>query len=472
MGGLLGGKGYDYQSRYITCRVPRWLLNKKFKAILHEGTGDVDVLFGTGKNERREHIQIKNHSVTTKTEFREIIEAFAGVDRSMKGIYERFILACPSVGPLIQPLKNSLERLRNAQPFFRGAAAGSLRTTIREVKSRIRSLGLSSYQTLILDKVHFDVGLADFDDDKAACNNFAATLLDNPEYKERLFHLIKPAYQPLFQEVTNHRGKMLNRLSLKRLIDAALESAGSIKESTIDLDIHNWTVGKYDRKPTYVIDWSTLFNRDQRIVPKQKTWNQNLIPELYALKRKLALADARTIRLRGKISLTTGIALGAAFPQIDDWIFEILQPPQVRPWRSDAPPNRNYPLQLGREIPIDAGGNSIALVFSIKGSAVKDVADYIQGRSLPVKAIVPVAPRSGAGALSIADDREAVSLALIARDEHRKALERHGVRTTHLFFYGPLALSVFVGQLLTSVGRVQLYEFTDPGYARSALIGT
>ena len=144
----------------------------------------------------------------------------------------------------------------------------------------------------------------------------------------------------------------------------------------------------------------------------------------------------------------------------------------MRPWRSDAPPNKNYPLQLGREIPIDKSGNSIALVFSIKGSAVQDVADYIQGLSLPVKAIVPVAPRSGAGALSIGDDREAVSLALIARDEHRKALERHGVRTTHLFFYGPLALSVFVGQLLTSVGRVQLYEFTDPGYAPSALIRT
>jgi hypothetical protein len=472
IGGLLGGKGYDYQSRYITCRVPRWLLNKKFKAILHEGTGDVDVLFGTGKKEHREHIQIKNHPVTTKAEFQEIIEAFGGFDRSMKGTYERFVLACPSVGPLIQPLKNSLERLRDAQPFFRGAAAGSLKATISDVKNRIRSLGLSGYQTLILNKVHFDVRLADFDDDKSACNNFASTLLDHPEYKERLFRLIKPAYQPLFQEVTNHRGKVLNRLTLKRLIDAALESAGSMKEPAIDLDIHNWTVGKYDRKPKYVIDWSTLFNRDQRIVPRQKTWNQQLIPELYALKRKLALADARTIRLRGKIALTTGIALGAAFPQIDDWIFEILQPPQVRPWRSDAPPNKNYPLQLGPEIPIDRSGNSIALVFSIKGSAVQDVADYIRGRSLPVKAIVPVAPRSGAGALSIGDDREAVSLALIARDEHRKALERHGVRTTHLFFYGPLALSVFVGQLFTSVGRVQLYEFTDPGYAPSALIRT
>src|SRR5205085_9272021 len=157
------------------------------------------------------------------------------------------------------------------------------------------------YQTLILNKFYFDVKLADFDDDKSACNNFASTLLDHPEYKERLFRLIKAAYQPLFQEVTNHRGKVLNRLALKRLIDAALESAGSMKEPAIDLDIHNWTVGKYDRKPKYVIDWSTFFNRDQRIVPRQKTWNQQLIPELYALKRKLALADARTIRLRGKI---------------------------------------------------------------------------------------------------------------------------------------------------------------------------
>lgn len=236
--------------------------------------------------------------------------------------------------------------------------------------------------------------------------------------------------------------------------------------------LQSWTVGKYDRKPKYTIDWTRHFDRNQRLVPKQKAWNEQLIPELYALKRKLALSDVRLIRLRGKSALTTGISLGAAFPQVDDWIFEISQPPQVRPWRSDAPVSKDYHIQIGPEIAIDSGDNSIALVFSIKGRAVQDVEDHIRGRSLPVKAIVSVAPKSGAGALSIPDDREAVSLALIARDEHCKAIERHSVRTTHLFFYGPLALAVFIGQLLTSVGRVQLYEFTDPGYVASALIRT
>jgi hypothetical protein len=120
----------------------------------------------------------------------------------------------------------------------------------------------------------------------------------------------------------------------------------------------------------------------------------------------------------------------------------------------------------------DPSGDSIAYVFNIKGNALHDVRGHITGSSLPVKAVVTVEPAGPSGALSIADDREAVSLALGARDELHKALTRHGVRITHLFFYGPFALSVFVGQLLTSTGRVQLYEFQDPGYVPTATVRT
>jgi hypothetical protein len=35
---------------------------------------------------------------------------------------------------------------------------------------------------------------------------------------------------------------------------------------------------------------------------------------------------------------------------------------------------------------------------------------------------------------------------------------------TRLFFYGPFSLAVFLGQQLTSVGEVQLFEYQDPGY--------
>lgn len=116
--------------------------------------------------------------------------------------------------------------------------------------------------------------------------------------------------------------------------------------------------------------------------------------------------------------------------------------------------------------------DSIAYVFNIKGNALRDVRSYITESAMPVKAIVVVEPAGAAGALSIADDREAVSVALSARDELHKALTRHDVRLTHLFFYGPFALSVFVGQLLSAIGQIRLHEFQDPGYVPTVTLKT
>jgi len=472
MGGIIGGKGYDFQSRYIACRVPEWLLNGAFSAILPEGTGDVDVLYGSGKKERRDHIQIKDHPVTTKTELSEIIGTFASFDSAMPNVYQNFILACPSLGSAVQPLKDALERLRNAIPFFKSVPE-SLATTRADVKKRIVRLGLAAYENLIVDKVHFHIGLSDFHDDKAACNQFALKLLDLPEYKEKVIHLIKPAYLPLLNKVTSDRGRVLDRVTLKSLIDEALRVGRAESESAIDLNVHNWTFEKYDRVPQHVIDWSPHFDRDTRTVPDKKIWNEQLVPEIYTLRKQLAKeTDVRLIRLRGKNALTTGILLGAAFPQIGGWVFEIPQPPKPEPWRSDAPPQMNYDLRVQDEVTIDEKGDSIAFVFNIKGSALKDVEKYIRENSLPVKVIVPIAPEGDPRALSIADDQEAVSLALAARDELRKALDHHNLRATHIFFYGPFALAVFIGQLLTSIGQVHLYEFKDPGYVPSATIRT
>jgi hypothetical protein len=57
--------------------------------------------------------------------------------------------------------------------------------------------------------------------------------------------------------------------------------------------------------------------------------------------------------------------------------------------------------------------------------------------------------------------------------EHLGALlKRIGARNTRLFFYGPQALAIFLGQQLTSVGTVQLFEYQDPGYVPSLLLTT
>lgn len=474
MGGLIGGGGYNFQSRYIACHIPEWLADPAFTQILAEGTGDVDVRFGNSKNPRREHIQVKDHEVKNKSEIKDIVEVFHSFDKGMPGVYEKFVLACPAVGGQVKQLKSWLERLRGARSFFLDDAEIALATTISDIKSLIQELGLSEHEELIFEKLYFQSGLMNFHEDGTACDTFVMHLITkHPEHRRRIVEGVKPAYKALFNEIVNNQGKTLERTDLKSLIDSAIEDDPESNETAINLDIHNWTFEKYERQADYVINWSEKFDRDFRKVPSDAEWNNELIPELYATRKRIASeVSTRLIKLRGKNCLTTGVALGAAFPEIGGWRFEIPQPTEANLWHSGAVPELSYKLTVDEEIQIDPDGNSIAFLFNIKGNALRDVETFIKEKSIPVKAILPVGPPGTPSGKSIANDREAVSLALSARDELHKALIRHDVRDTHLFFYGPFALSVFVGQLLTSIGRIHLYEFQDPGYIPSATLRT
>ena len=76
------------------------------------------------------------------------------------------------------------------------------------------------------------------------------------------------------------------------------------------------------------------------------------------------------------------------------------------------------------------------------------------------------------GAASIGGGGDAAAFALAVRENLTQFLKKHGLRKTRLFFYGPYALSVFVGQQLTSVGEIQVFEYQDPSYVPSCTLRT
>jgi len=184
----------------------------------------------------------------------------------------------------------------------------------------------------------------------------------------------------------------------------------------------------------------------------------------------MAAGAARTIRLRGKCALSTGVALGATFPAVGRWTFEIPQPPAKEFWRSDATPTPGYTLQT--EITeVDPNGADLVLGLNIRGDGRVDVMRYVESTGQAPNAFVFMAPPSQ-GAQSIGGDGDAVAMATAVREEFGKLLKARQLRMTRLFFYGPFALSVFLGQQLISMGRVQLFEYQDPSYAPSCLLKT
>jgi hypothetical protein len=178
----------------------------------------------------------------------------------------------------------------------------------------------------------------------------------------------------------------------------------------------------------------------------------------------------RTIRLRGKCALSTGVAIGATFPAVGSWTFEIPQPPAKEFWRSDATPTPGYVLHT-EVTEADANGADLVLGLNIRGNGRLDVMRYVESTGQAPNAFVFMAPPSQ-GAQSIGGDSDAVAMAMAVREKLGALLKIRQLRMTRLFFYGPFALSVFLGQQLTSIGKVQLFEYQDPSYVPSCLLKT
>jgi hypothetical protein len=469
MGGIVAGKGFDFQTRYTVCHLPLWLQIGGFHQLFSEGTGDIDIRYLNEGRSTRHHIQTKDHDVGP-AEFVEVVATFQKVDAGMAGTYKLFTLACPSLSQQLRPVETGLSRLRKAKPFYDDAPE-ALAPTKAEVDERLRRQGLSDAQIqFVHDKVGIEIGHGDLAHDERALELFIARLLTHPEFAAKIRAMVQPAYAGLIKQISASKGVVLDKAAIEATLRATV-LASLAKEDSVTVWIQNWTKEAFDPSADYELDWSGRFDRPSRRVPPAKAWTEELIPELETLKKEILAAGAvRTIRLRGKCALSTGVALGASFPAVGGWVFEIPQPPAKEAWRSDAAPTPGYPLQV-ETIEGQPDGDDLVLGLNIVGDGRKDVMRYVSENGAPPQAFIFMSPEAQ-GSRSINGDSDACAMAREVREKLGQILKARGLRKTLLFFYGPLALSVFLGQQLTSLGEVQLFEYQDPGYIATALLRT
>ena len=468
MGGIVGGKGFDFQTRYAVCHLPLWLQDGAFHQIFSEGTGDIDIRYLQDGKSTRKHIQTKDHEVSP-SEFKEVIEAFRRFDAGMPGVYQQFTLACPSLSAQLRP-ETSLARLRGAKPFYDDAAS-ALTSTKDDVDERMRKHELSNEQIqFIHEKVFIEVGHGDLSHDERALELFVARLLSHPEFATKIRAMVQPAYAELVRRVGASKGIVMDKAAIEAVIRSAVLGTLS-QEASVTVWIHNWTKEKFEPSADYELDWTASFDRAARRVPLSDTWNNDLVPQLDTLRKQIMTIGAvRTIQLRGKCALSSGVAIGATFPAVGGWIFEIPQPPAKENWRSDAAPTTGYALQVeiveGR-----SNGTDLVLGLNIRGDGRQDVIRYIEQTGVAPNAFVFMSPPNQ-GAQSIGGAEDACAMARAVRERLGEILKVRQLRMTRLFFYGPFALSVFLGQQLTSIGQIQLFEYQDPGYVPSCLLRT
>ena len=467
-GGIAGGDGFDFQTRYAACHLPLWLLEGSFHQFFFEGTGDIDIRFLDQGKSSRAHIQVKDHEVTA-TELKSAIEQFQKIDANFDGIYSKFTLACPSLSATLRPIETGLARLRGATPFY-DDAPGALQVTKQELDERLRKRGLGDFIDFIHAKVFIEIGHGDLCHDDRAVELFIARLLNHPHYSGKLRAMVQPAFSELMRAITASKGTVLQRDAIEGILRSAVMT-DTVGEKNIAVWIHNWTKESFEPPADFSSDWSSHFDRTSRRVPSQEVWNGELFQQLSSLHKKiLSERTERLIRFRGKCALSTGFAMGATFPAVGGWVFEIPQPPSKDNWRSDAPPTSPYDLHV-EIIEADVGGKDIVLGLNIKGDGRGDIIRYIETTETRPRVFAFVSPPSQ-GVQGIGGAADACAFSRSVREQLGKLLKTHQLLKTRLFFYGPFALAVFLGQQLTSVGEVQLFEYQDPGYVPSFSLKT
>jgi hypothetical protein len=468
MGGIIAGDGFDFQTRFATCGVPLWLLEATFHQLFFEGTGDLDIRYIEDGKSLRTHIQVKDHDVQP-AELKAVLEQFGTIDAAMPGTYKCFTLVCPSLSATLRPIETGLARFRGAQSFYDDNPT-ALEPTKQELDERLRSLGLGDYIDFIHSKLLFDVGHADMHHDDRAVAHFVNRLLSHPSYAEKVRAMVLPAFAETMRMIGARKGSVIDRADMEKLLADAV-TASIASEKKITLWLQNWTSETFDVPADYSLDWSAAFDRPTRRVPSPEQWNNELIPQLETLKKEILKGrQERLIQLRGKCALSSGVALGAVFPTVGGWAFEMPQPPAKEQWRSDALPTDPYEMTV-EEFEGVPDGTDIVLGLNIRGDGRRDMVTYVESTGhLPLKYVFVSPPLQNAQSIRGAGD--AIAFAQAVRENLGQILKKYNLRKTRLFFYGPFALAVFLGQHLTSVGEIQLFEYQDPSYVPSCSLRT
>jgi hypothetical protein len=264
--------------------------------------------------------------------------------------------------------------------------------------------------------------------------------------------------------------KRLTRQSLQEFIHAQGLLAPREAAPGVGLWIHGWARRAWERPPTAELDWTRHFDRATRTVPDEDTWRRLLLPELLAARQRLAdRPDGAFIDFRGKLPLSTLLAVGHHFPEVGGYRFRVEQPTRGETflWRSDARSSARLLRTTEREGPPE--GRALLAVFQLTGDARSDVERFEAEHSGMFRAVLFLEPEEGPADGAVGSSGDAVAFAVQARELLRRARAHWRVGAIHLLLYAPASCCLFLGQRLNAIGTVVTYERTATGGYATAL---
>lgn len=207
-------------------------------------------------------------------------------------------------------------------------------------------------------------------------------------------------------------------------------------------------------------DLSLLDRFDARHLKPGADWTTEVQPEIEGFLKRVRQTQKR-IRLSLEAHTSIAFLAGSHLGMKTGTDVEVVQKSRgpTTIWRSDD--DRTGSAMLREDVQVGTGAD-VAIVVSLSRTALRDVEEYLEGKSDEIGSIFHFIPEAGFGPTAVAGGAHAAALADQVANVVSNLRLRRGAKV-HLFVAAPNGFTFFLGQHREAMGSVVLYEFDFGG---------
>lgn len=457
-GGDIAEGGFSFQDHIILARIPHWLAQDGFTAMLRENIGDVEAKFFVPEQGFvAELLEVKVYSLQPSHFWKEI-KRFKEIDTGSPNTYRVFILVSTGISKDLEPLVNGLRRVRNPKDFYEQNSlvyANSLKDYIQLVK---KSGGSEEDANFLLKKVEieFDWSTAKLQGEALFKQSFTECL---QEYNDLSIKTLDNIYNNLGIFLRQKRNEIITRKDLENKLREKIPS-----NQLPDLrSILIYTATDNAENPTHPglrFDWAEFYGGETRQIAQTETWNE-LVIKLQKTRNWIENhRNTKRIKLLGNRRLPACLALGSVFSAVRGYAIEMEYRSQI--WATDSHATSETPAYPWINQTTGDMGDRLVVIISIlrdiRSNVEKNLAKYeLEGMpQLHIHGHEPI----------ISPEHTNVATKGI-KDLILENLRCTGSKEIHLFVAGPAPLALFLGHRLDATAPVICYGWSNEQYTRT-----
>lgn len=338
-GGDIAEGGFSFQDHVILARIPEWLAQEGFTAMVKEATGDVEAkFFAPGLGFTKDLIEVKDHMLQP-AEFWKEVKRFQEIDAGSPSTYRRFILIGAGASKELQPLLNGLQRVQGSQDFY-GEQDAVKSNSVQDYIQLIENRGGTQQDALfLLEKVTIETDWNTARSQGEAV--FKQALVDClDEYSDLSGRILDDIYNHLSTFIRKSRNRPISRKDLETKLR---EKIPTNQRPALRPILIYTAIAPEDNPlhPGLRFDWTQFSGGETRAIAPPEQWDQLLID----------LQDTRTwlenhrntkrIQLFGNRRLSACLAIGSIFSAVRGYAIDMEYRGEL--WSTNAHPTAETP---------------------------------------------------------------------------------------------------------------------------------